>query len=38
MEVIYMWEKIIYVAAIVSVVGPFIVGILAFKWIGKTYF
>jgi len=38
MEVIYMWEKIIYAASVVSIVAPVIVGILAFKWIGKTYF
>lgn len=38
MEIIYIWEKIMYVAAAVSIVGPIMVGIFAFKWIGKTYF
>ena len=38
MELIYIWEKIIYAAAFVAIAGPIIVGILSFKWIGKTYF
>jgi hypothetical protein len=38
METVYLWEKIVYVAAIVSIVGPTTVCAMAFIWIKNNYF
>lgn len=38
METLYLWEKIVYVAAVVSIVGPTIVCTMAFIWIKNNYF